>query len=135
MLLVVVGAIVGLLASALRSRAEVARAREREARSLFRVSRALATRRETKEVLQRDVRENLDYATDLGAEVIRVEAADVPTGLAELVGRRDATHVFVPHKASSGFAGFRRRSLADELMERLGDAELHVVGPASPPNR
>jgi len=134
-LLVVVGAIVGLLASALRSRAEVAQAREREARSLFRVSRALATRHETKEVLQRDVRENLDYATDLGAEVIRVEAADVPTGLAELVGRRRATHVFVPHKASSGFAGFRRRSLADELMERLGDAELHVVGPAPPPNR
>ena len=134
-LLVVVGAIVGLLASALRSRAEVAQAREREARSLFRVSRALATRHETKEVLQRDVRENLDYATDLGAEVIWVEAADVPTGLAELVGRRDATHLFVPHKASSGFAGFRRRPLADELMERLGDAELHVVGPASPPNR
>ena len=44
MLLLFVGIVVGQLAAAQRSRAEVARAREREATALFKLSRALATR-------------------------------------------------------------------------------------------
>ncbi|HEY7526858.1 MAG TPA: ATP-binding protein [Candidatus Limnocylindria bacterium] len=50
-LLLVVGIAVGQLAAALRSRAETAIAREREARALFGVSRALATRVSTMRVL------------------------------------------------------------------------------------
>jgi two-component system sensor histidine kinase KdpD len=51
MLLLFVGLVVGQLTALQRSRAEVALAREREARELFRVSRALATRRSTPAVL------------------------------------------------------------------------------------
>lgn len=51
MLLLVVGIAVGQLAAALRARAETAISREREARALFQVSRALATRRSTSDVL------------------------------------------------------------------------------------
>lgn len=50
-LLLFVGLVVGQLTALQRSRAEIARAREREARELFRVSRALATRRSTTAVL------------------------------------------------------------------------------------
>jgi len=46
-LLLVIGIVVGQLAAAQRNRAEAAEAREREARVLFQVSRALATRSET----------------------------------------------------------------------------------------
>src|SRR5205814_5367381 len=50
-LLLFVGLVVGQLTALQRARAEIARAREREARELFRVSRALATRRSTTTVL------------------------------------------------------------------------------------
>jgi two-component system sensor histidine kinase KdpD len=50
-LLLFVGIVVGELAAMERSRAEVARAREREARALFRLSRDLATRTSTADVL------------------------------------------------------------------------------------
>jgi two-component system, OmpR family, sensor histidine kinase KdpD len=50
-LLLFVGIVVGQLAAMQRSRAELARAREGEARALFQVSRALATRESTPAVL------------------------------------------------------------------------------------
>jgi two-component system, OmpR family, sensor histidine kinase KdpD len=49
--LLFVGIVVGQLAALQRSRAEIARAREREARALFRLSRALATRESTPSIL------------------------------------------------------------------------------------
>jgi two-component system sensor histidine kinase KdpD len=51
LLLLFVGIVVGQLAALQRARAEVAVAREREARALFQVSRALATRESTPAVL------------------------------------------------------------------------------------
>ena len=51
-LLLVVGTVVGQLAALQRSRATEARAREREARALFGISRALATRRSTPAALE-----------------------------------------------------------------------------------
>ena len=51
LLLVFVGIVVGQLAALQRARAELALAREREARALFQVSRALATRESTPAVL------------------------------------------------------------------------------------
>jgi two-component system sensor histidine kinase KdpD len=51
-LLLVVGTVVGQLAALQRSRASEASAREREAMSLFRISRALATRRSTPAALE-----------------------------------------------------------------------------------
>lgn len=50
-LLLFVGIVVGQLAALQRSRAEIARAREREARALFKLSRALATRDSTPPIL------------------------------------------------------------------------------------
>ena len=51
LLLLFVGVVVGQLAAVQRSRTEMARAREREAHALFRLSRALATRVTTPKVL------------------------------------------------------------------------------------
>jgi two-component system sensor histidine kinase KdpD len=55
-LLMFVGIVVGQLAALQRSRAELARAREREARALFQVSRELATRESTPAVVPRIAR-------------------------------------------------------------------------------
>jgi two-component system sensor histidine kinase KdpD len=79
---------------------------------------------------QRTLRENLDDAIDLGAEVVNVEASDTASGLAQLAVARRATHVVIPHHRPHGLTGLWRRSLADELPDRIGNAELHVIGGA-----
>lgn len=63
-LLLFVGVVVGQLAAIQRSRTEVARAREREARALFRLSRALATRESSATVLP-EIAQILSSETEL----------------------------------------------------------------------
>ena len=76
----------------------------------------------------RDLRENLDYATDLGAELTQVEAADVATGVVEAVRARRATRVVLGAPAPArGLGRLGRRSLLEELIERLPGIELHLV--------
>jgi two-component system sensor histidine kinase KdpD len=81
----------------------------------------------------RDLQEALDDATDLGAEVIRVEAADVASGIGQVAESRSATHIVLPHHELTGLRRLRGRPLVDVLLERLPDVEVHVVGgPARP---
>ena len=54
----------------------------------------------------RDLRENLDFATDLGAEVVRVEASDLVTGVTEVARHRRVTQLVLPHHESGGLGGF-----------------------------
>jgi two-component system sensor histidine kinase KdpD len=77
---------------------------------------------------KRDVQEALDDAVDLGADVVRVEAADVVTGLEQVGRTHRATHLILPHRESAGLKRLLERPLVDRLMERLPDVELHVVG-------
>jgi two-component system sensor histidine kinase KdpD len=75
----------------------------------------------------RDLRENLDYADELGAEVVQVEAAEVAAGLADVVRRRRATHLILPHHEGRTIAGFRRASIAEELLRAVPGIEVHLV--------
>jgi two-component system sensor histidine kinase KdpD len=76
----------------------------------------------------RDIQEALDDAVDLGADVVRVEAADPVSGLVEVARTHRATHLVLPHQEVSGLQRFRERSVVDRLIERLPAVELHVVG-------
>ena len=78
----------------------------------------------------RDIQEALDDAVDLGAEVVRVEAADVVSGLEQVARAHRATHLVLPHRELAGLKRLRERPLVDRLIERLPEVELHVVGPA-----
>ena len=79
----------------------------------------------------RDLRENIDFATDLGAEIVRVEASDLVTAVTEVAGHRRVTQLLLPHHETGGIAGFSRRSLADEILRRMPDLDVHLVaGPA-----
>ncbi len=80
---------------------------------------------------RRDVQEVLDDAVDLGAEVVRVDAEDVADGLADVARTHRASHIVIPHQRDSGVARIRRPPLADRLLERLPDVELHLVGAPS----
>ena len=81
----------------------------------------------------RDIQEALDDAVDLGAEVVRIEAADVVSGLEQVARSHRATHLVLPHHEIGGLKRLRERPIVDRLIERLPDVELHVVGP--PENR
>ncbi len=77
----------------------------------------------------RDVQEALDDAVDLGATVSRIEAPDLATGLESAVRSKQATHLVLPHHEESGLRLLRRRPLADRLLERIPDLEIHLIGP------
>lgn len=77
----------------------------------------------------RDLQENLDYADDLGAEVIRHDAADLVSGLVEVARTRRVTHVVLAHEAHHGRRRLFARSPAEEILERLPEIEVHLTGP------
>jgi two-component system sensor histidine kinase KdpD len=83
----------------------------------------------------RDIQEALDDAVDLGADVERVEAADLVTGLEQVARSHRATHLVLPHVEVAGLKRLRERPLVDRLIERLPDVEVHVVGARPLPGR
>jgi two-component system sensor histidine kinase KdpD len=78
----------------------------------------------------RRIREYLDDATDLGAEVVTVEAPDVADGIAEIARSRRVTRLVMPHRTSTTFERVRRSPLADRILERLPTLEITIVGDA-----
>ena len=80
---------------------------------------------------KRDLQEVIDDAVDLGAEVVKVEAKDLASGLAEVVRTRKATHVVLPFRETGGLKRVLERPLIDQLLEQVPDLEVHVVGPES----
>ena len=78
-LLLFVGIVVGQLAALQRSRAEQARAREREARALFAVSRGLSTRQSIESVLP-DVARELQTEAHMDRVWITLGQSEAPTG-------------------------------------------------------
>jgi two-component system sensor histidine kinase KdpD len=76
----------------------------------------------------RDLRETVDDAVDLGADIVRVEAPDVVTGVEQVARSRRVTHVVLPHRPMRGVRRLVERPLADKLLERLPELEIHVVG-------
>ena len=106
-LLLFVGIVVGQLAALQRSRAELARAREREARALFAVSRGLATRESIEAVLPEVARE-LAAEAHLERVWITLGQPEAPTGtlnqLRRMPGETPAQWVRV-HQPARGSRG------------------------------
>jgi two-component system sensor histidine kinase KdpD len=76
----------------------------------------------------RDLKEAVDDATDLGADVVRIEAPDVVTGLEKIARSRRATHLVLPYRELKGLRRLTERPLIDLMLERLPDLEVHAVG-------
>jgi len=142
LLLLFVGIVVGQLAAVGRSRAEVARAHEREAVALFRMSRGLATRASTTDVLPdiaRVLREEVGLdrvwialGADDAAERVAAdsgEASDAPsapaaTGLLHVLRRTPGD---APAEWVRVHQGSRTRSASDTLRVRI-EAGAAVLG-------
>ncbi len=78
----------------------------------------------------RRLREFLDDATDLGAEIIVIEAADVAEGVATVAKTRRVTRLVMPHRTSTALERMRRSSLAERILERIPTLEITIVADA-----
>jgi K+-sensing histidine kinase KdpD len=58
-----------------------------------------------------------------------------PSGLEQVARARRATHVVIPYREVRGLRRFTRKPLADTLIERLPEIEVHVVGAKPDPKR
>ena len=79
-----------------------------------------------------DLRENLEFAEELGAEVVRQEAPSLIDGVVEAVKRRQVTHLVLPYEPTGRLAGLLRRPFAEQLMERLPEVEVLLIGERGP---
>ena len=75
----------------------------------------------------RRLREYLDDATDLGAEILTVEASDVVEGVVGVAEARRVTRLVMPHRPSGTLERVRRQPLADRILERLPGLEITIV--------
>jgi two-component system sensor histidine kinase KdpD len=69
----------------------------------------------------------LDDAVDLGADVLRLEAPDVVAGLERAVRLKRATHLVLPHVATTGLGRLVERPLTDQLLRAMPDLEILLV--------
>jgi len=83
--------------------------------------------------LAADLRANVDFALDLGAEVIAAQTSDLARGLADVIAERRVEHLVLvrpPRRAVS-----LGPTLADRLMEASSTLEIHLVNPPLEPGR
>jgi two-component system sensor histidine kinase KdpD len=75
--------------------------------------------------------ENLRYAGDLGAEIVRVRGSDIPRELARVAREKNAGSIVVGRPRRRGVMARVRPSIISKLLEEAPDAELHVVTEAT----
>jgi two-component system sensor histidine kinase KdpD len=75
----------------------------------------------------RDLQEVIEDAVDLGAEVVRIPAPDVVTGIEQAVSDKRATHLVLAHEEVRGLRRFTERPLAEQVLQRLPELEVHLV--------
>lgn len=78
----------------------------------------------------RRLREYLDDAVDLGAEVLTVEASDLTEGIVGVAGGRRVTRLILPHRVSGTLERVRGKPLAERILERLPTLEITIVAEA-----
>jgi len=80
---------------------------------------------------QRDLREHLDDAVDLGAEILQVEAKDPVEAIVRTARERRITQIVLPYGGPAGSMDrLRRGSIVDRILAELPDVEVHVVAAA-----
>jgi two-component system sensor histidine kinase KdpD len=80
---------------------------------------------------KRDLQEAIDDAVDLGAQVVRVEAADVVTGLANVARSRRTSHLVLPYRPREGMKRLTERPLSELVLDQLPQVKLHLVRDAA----
>ncbi|MFN8622524.1 MAG: universal stress protein [Chloroflexota bacterium] len=77
---------------------------------------------------ERDLRENVAYARDLGADVARVEADDLVEGILLGARSRNATVLVLAYRPPTRLERLRGRLPLERILAAEPDLEVHVVG-------
>jgi two-component system sensor histidine kinase KdpD len=78
----------------------------------------------------RRIREHLDDATDLGAEILTTEAPDLAEGIVRIARARRVTRLVMPHRTSTALERVRKSPLTERILEQLPTLEVTVVADA-----
>ena len=81
---------------------------------------------------RQNLQANVDYATDLGAEIIRGETADLAKGLEEVIHDRRVTHLVMAHHRRHGMDRLGGPSLAERILAAEPGIEVHLVSEPPP---
>jgi two-component system sensor histidine kinase KdpD len=81
---------------------------------------------------QRDLQSNVDYAVDLGAEIVRGETTDLVRGLEEVLRDQRVTHLVLAYHPRHGMDRLGRPSLAERILTAVPGIEIHLVSESSP---
>ncbi len=80
----------------------------------------------------RTLRENADYAADMGAELVRIAGRDPVAEITRVARDQGSTHLVLAHRPTSARERVLGRSLIDRLVAAEPDLELILVGPEQP---
>ena len=81
---------------------------------------------------RQNLQANVDYATDLGAEIIRGETDDLVKGVEEVIHDRRVTHLVLAHHPRRGLDRLGRPSLAELVLAAVPGIEVHLVSEPPP---
>jgi two-component system sensor histidine kinase KdpD len=76
---------------------------------------------------KRALEENLRFADDIGADVIRVQRSDVARALMEVAHGKNVGSIVIGHSRHGRLHELVRRSVVHKLMRLAGDVDVHVV--------
>jgi K+-sensing histidine kinase KdpD len=71
--------------------------------------------------------ENLRFAEDLGAEPIRIQAADVARALIRVAHEKNVGSIIIGHSRHGVLHEVLRRSVVQNVLRLAGDVDVHVV--------
>jgi len=77
---------------------------------------------------ERDLRETMAYARDLGADVARIEADELVEGILLAARSRRATVLVLAYRQPTRLERLRGQLLLDRILTAEPDLEVHVVG-------
>jgi two-component system, OmpR family, sensor histidine kinase KdpD len=84
---------------------------------------------------RQDLQANVDYAVDLGAEIVRGEGGDQARGIGDAVAAVRVSHLVLVVHPRHGLDRLARPSIAEAILERFAGLEVHLVGEAVRPPR
>ncbi len=76
---------------------------------------------------KRALEQNLRFAEDLGAEIIRVQAADVAKALMQVAHEKNVGSIVIGHSRHGRLHELLRGSIVQNLLRLAGDVDVHVV--------
>jgi two-component system sensor histidine kinase KdpD len=76
---------------------------------------------------KRALEENMRFAEDLGAEPIRVQAADVASALMQVAHDKNVGSIIIGHSRHGRLHELLRRSVVQRLLRLASDVDVHVV--------